>query len=92
MNLSVRLFSVTVRTTCSGAIRDVGLDLEGDLDLSSYQPDQVSDHLVGDPAGIPTDARRVERNGAMEPPRAWRGERERRRLQCRLPLAESRRS
>lgn len=70
MNFNVRLFSVTAYDLNRGAARQLGLDLERDRDFRAHQPGWVLEHLVGDAAGVATDARRVERDRAVKP--TWR--------------------
>ena len=53
VKLSVWLFSVTVRTTCSGAaVRDFCFDLQRHGHVGAHQSGEMRDHLIGDLAGI----------------------------------------
>ena len=66
-NFSVRLFSVTVRTTWSGAPPgNVGLDLQRHPDVAAHEAGEMADHFVGDPARVAAGAGRIERHAAVE--------------------------
>ena len=49
-----------------GAAGESGLDFKGDCYLRADLTGQMSDHLVGDAAGVAADARGIELDGAME--------------------------
>ena len=68
MNFSVRLFSVTVRTTFSGVPASiVRFDFESDFHRRSHQPGEMRNHLVGDAPRIAPDTSGIETDAAVEP-------------------------
>jgi hypothetical protein len=54
-----------------GAGGNVGFELEGHLHSRSNQSDQMRDHLLGDPARVTTDTRKVQRDRPVEPAQSW---------------------
>lgn len=68
---SPRVLGDGAHDVVGGAVRDLGVDVQGHPDLGPHQPREIHDDFVGDAAGVSADPRRIEGYGAVVTP--WPG-------------------